>query len=175
MIVKVLREAGHFEALLGLSLSYNCDPDRRPAIAQRLAHMEGGHNKFLESLVLWLDIKAPRYFWVDFDAYRIGVTKQSESTQHGWSRPLVYEDFAHTVHLPTLKRLNSLIERREVTQLKAELPEGFLQRRIVCLNYKVLRHIILQRHDHRMQEWHLFCNRIIAQVDHPEYLPLQAQ
>ena len=82
MNVTVLNEAGYQEALLGLSLSYEQSLDKMPAVAERLAQRDNGHNKFLESIVVWLDVIAPRYWWQEFDTYRIGVSKQSSSTMH---------------------------------------------------------------------------------------------
>ena len=171
MKVKILREAGYTEAMLGLSLAYHTDITKMPLVARRLAPKDGGHNKFMESVVVWVDITAPRYFWVDFDAYRIGITKQSQASWNQVTRrPLTQDDFASPILSATLEQLKTLYEKKQFRQLKAELPEGFLQRRIVCLNYKALRHIIGQRHNHRMQEWHHFCNRVVAQASHPEFL-----
>ena len=53
--------------------------------------------------------------------------------------------------------------------LKNELPEGFLQTRQICTSYKTLRHIMNQRHSHRMPHWRQFCLMVIDQVDHPEF------
>ena len=50
MKVKILKEYGYEEALLGISLSYNASLDRMPATAIRLANKDKGHNKFLESI-----------------------------------------------------------------------------------------------------------------------------
>ena len=80
MHVRILEEHGHDSALLGLSLSYDQTPERMPAVAERLRFRGDGHNKFLESILVWLDVTAPRYFWQQFDTYRVGVTKQRQST-----------------------------------------------------------------------------------------------
>ena len=171
MKIEVLREAGYTEALLGLSLSYNTQLDRMPEVALRLAGMDKGHNKFLESIVVWLDITAPRYFWQQFDTYRVGVTKQSESTMHtAMKRWLTPRDFDGRIHPDALAHLNYSIRRKNFDMLKCELPEGFLQRRIVCCNYKSLKHIIGQRHNHRLPEWQIFCQAIQAQVEYKEFL-----
>lgn len=172
MKVKVLNEAGYKEALLGLSLSYKQPTiDRMPEVALHLCDKDGGHNKFLESIVVWLDITAPRYWWQQFDTYRVGITKQSESTMHTiLNRPFRQEDFAYPIASPTLARLNCLVRAGLFTVLKNELPEGFLQRRIACLNYKVLRHIIVQRYSHRLIEWREFISQLFDQLEHSEFL-----
>jgi hypothetical protein len=55
-------------------------------------------------------------------------------------------------------------------EIKTNLPEGFLQRRIVCTNYKVLKNMFVQRKRHRLQEWHTFIQQVEEQVEHPEFL-----
>lgn len=171
MRVTVLLEAGYEQALLGLSLSYGRPVEGMPAVARRLRDKMEGHNKFLEQIVVWLDVTAARYWWQQMDTYRVGVSKQSESTMHTiLKRPLGQHDFEGELPLETLERLNSLIERGEFDQLKKELPESFLQRRIVSLNYKAIRRMILQRRQHRLPEWHLFCREMRAQLQHPELI-----
>ena len=94
MYVEKLKEAGYQEALLGMSLSYydHAIPlkefwtEEKIAKAAKqasvLAFKQGGHNKFLESMQVWLFVQATRGFWQEFDTYRVGMTKQSSSTMH---------------------------------------------------------------------------------------------
>jgi hypothetical protein len=169
MEVNVIRECGLEEALLGLSLSYGRDPNIK--VAQRLAFRQGGHNKFLESIVVWLDVKAPRYWWSQYDTYRVGTTKQSESTMHTiLLRPLSPEDFEGGIDIDILEKLNAAIVRRDFPWVKRHLPESFLQRRIVCTNYKVLQNICLQRQRHKLEEWPFFIQAIRKQVERPELI-----
>jgi hypothetical protein len=165
MEIKILNESGIEEALLGLSLSYSTEKNINELynIALKLSNKDSGHNKFLESIVVWLDIKAPRYWWSQFDTYRTGITKQSESTMHTITRRhLKQDDFEYEISEQNLNLLNGLIDAAKrdkmyFERLKNELPEGFLQRRIVCLNYKAIRNIILQRKNHKLKEWEYFC------------------
>jgi hypothetical protein len=169
MNVTILREAGYTEALLGLSLSYDQDPANMPAVADRLATRDDGHNKFLESIVVWLDITAPRYWWQETATYRVpqdgedgfqpsGITTQSASTMHTLlRRELTPGDFEYGCHSTILDLLNEGIQSHNLVWVKAHLPEGFLQRRIVCTNYKALRHIVSQRANHKLREWRIFC------------------
>jgi hypothetical protein len=169
--LRVLEEHGHESALLGLSLSHRQDPTRMPAVAQRLAVLGDGHNKFLESIVVWLDLTAPRYFWQEFDTYRVGVTRQSESTMHTITqRALELSDFAHPVPEQHLAYLNRLIAEGGWEEVKWQLPESFLQRRIVSANYMALQRIVRQRATHRLPEWREFIDHLVSAVEHPEYL-----
>jgi hypothetical protein len=193
--VEVVEEAGFLPALMGLGLSYGVTSEHAPgdiqlelpesmklvARAEALAPLDKGHNKFLESIQVWLDIKMPRYWWQEFDTYRVGVTKQSESTMHTIAkRKLTQNDFVSPISALYLAKLNSLVEKIKAKdslapdlyfrELKNLLPEGFVQRRIVCLNYKVLRHMYLQRHDHRLIEWQYFFSKLLSQVESPEFI-----
>ena len=139
-------------------------------IAKRLCDKDNGHNKFLESIIVHLDIKAPRYMWQQIDTYRVGTTKQSESTMHTiMKRKLRLEDF-QGVDEGIVECLNQAIDIGEFNYIKNNLPESFLQKRIVCTNYRVLRNIIKQRQNHKLQLWKDFCNEIKEQVAYPELL-----
>ena len=171
MEVIVLHEAGYREAMLGLSLSHNQPPSAMPKVAQKLCNKDGGHNKFLESIAVWLDITAPRFWWCQFDTYRAGVTKQSGSTMHTlMSRNLIHDDFAQPISSESLEALNRLRESGRFERLKNELPEGFMQRRIVCTNYQTLRRMIKQRRTHRLKEWHIFIDEMLRQLQRTDFL-----
>jgi len=171
MQVRVIEEHGYATALLGLSLSYGRDPEDMGPVARRLCFKGDGHNKFLESIIVWLDVDAPRYFWQQYDTYRIGVTKQSESTMHTMTaRLLAQADFAHPIPSTHLEYLNGLIAKQSWEEAKRNLPESFLQRRIVCQSYLSLQRMIRQRRRHRLSEWPVFVEAVLRQVAHPELL-----
>ena len=79
------------------------------------------HRKWMRQVIVWVEITAPRYWWSEFDTYKIGTSANSESTMH--------------------------------TILKAMLPESFLQKRTICLNYEVLATMYRQRKNHRLPQW----------------------
>lgn len=171
MKVEILREAGYDEAILGLSLSYNTTIESAEEVAVRLYDKDGGHNKFLESIVVWLDITAPTFWWIQMDTYRVGMTKQSQSTMHTvMRRPLTQSDFWLPIPPHTLNGLNELIAAGNFVQLINNLPKGHCQRRIVCTNYKALRHIVSQRHDHQLVEWQFFVEAVLDRLDCPEFV-----
>ncbi len=171
MKVQVMREMGYEEALLGLSLSYNQPVENMPAVAMKLLPKGGSETKFLESINIWLDITAPRFWWQQMDTYRAGISKQSESTMHTLlKRPLTASDFTALVQPAVIELLNQMIEDKDWSTVKENLPEGFLQRRVVAMNYKALRHIIDQRKDHRLAEWRVFIDAVLEQAEHPEFL-----
>lgn len=177
MGIKILSEHGYDEAILGLSLSYGIAVDRAKEVALKLAVKDGGHNKFLESIYIWLDVTAPRFWWQEADTYRLS-TKQSESTMHTIQKEFLDNgDFEYPIHPQILDYINSLIQQYKITKsindlliLKNSLPEGFLQRRIWVMNYKCLRNILMQRRNHRLPQWKLFCDYIMKNIKYPELL-----
>lgn len=186
MEVYVVKESGYFEALIGIGLSYgltsaynfnhemgSTEFKKLEKVAFNLFPKERGHNKFLESIAVWLDLNAPRFWWQEFDTYRVGVTKQSESTIHTITRnDLDQNNFEYDIPEITLIRLNHYIKDKNFVALKNELPEGFLQRRIICTNYKVLRHIIQQRRKHKLVQWKFFIEEVIKQCEQPFFADL---
>lgn len=180
-------------ALFGIGLSYGltsgmkCDAafrkspvyKRLETVSRKLCRMQGGHNKFLETITLALDITAPRYWWQEFDTYRAGVTKQSESTIHTiMARDLTGDDFEGGMCEYVTDVLNDIRndylkadakddgEKKKncFMDMKSILPEGFLQRRIVTLNLKALQNMYIQRANHRLPEWQQFFRDIAADL-----------
>lgn len=200
MEVVIREEAGYDMALYGLSLSFKPREipfdewwlfDRQRKLwktAKALSKKDGGHNKFLEAITVWVDVEAPRYWWSEFDTYRVGMTKQSESTMHTvLKRAVTPEDFdkscnslGNTATKTMCDVVNNYIEspwfqgldkKNQIREIKKILPDGYLQRRLLVTNYKTLRNIFLQRRNHRLPEWQIFCYEIKAQVEHAELLP----
>jgi hypothetical protein len=177
MNVKILGEAGHCWAIDGLLMSYREMPDdlwrvdheqKNIELAKRLAVKDGGHNKFLESVVVWLDIDAPLFWWSQFDTYRCGITKQSESKMHTiLKRALTPIDFCVGVYNESIAIINKLIINKEFELAVINMPSGFLQRRIVCTNYKALRTICNQRRGHKLRQWQEFIDALEKGLDWP--------
>ena len=183
MKVLVRKESGYEQAVEGIGYSFGVeDQERLYGVADKLADKDGGHNKFLESMMVWIEINAPRYWWQEFDTYRVGTTKQSESTIHTiCKKHVTNEDFSHNIIPAMIDYLNILIaeyntvedkdRKKEVFELiKANLPEGYLQKRMVCTNYKTLRNMIWQRRNHKLDEWHVFIREIKHQLVHSDIL-----
>ena len=181
--VRVLCEAGFKEALFGLSLSYRTltpleingtkryfDDDQHflklCKIAETLAFKQGGHNKFLESIQVWMLVRGSISFWKQFDTYRAGITKQSESTMHTLKhRTLTSQDFTEeTFCFANINNIN------DIDVLRDNLPSGFLECRVVNTNYKTLQNIIHQRKNHKSKKWNTFIEMLLQQVQHPEFL-----
>jgi hypothetical protein len=187
MRVHVLKDSGFSEALLGMSLSYykgapgeaenwfwNEYHSKSFRVATKLAPKDFGHNKFLRAINVWMLVEAPRYWWQEFDQYKVGVTSLSASTMHTLAkRPPRKSDFVAGTPWWTIAlfRIQWELHRRNIQKLKKGLPESFIQTRVISFNYAALREIILQRHDHRLPEWQMFIHQVLRQVNNPELLP----
>lgn len=141
-------------------------------LSQRLSKAGEEHAKHLRMIQVWVDIKAPRYWWQEFDTYRMGVEKISCSTMHTlMRRPLTMDDFemdaddGQTVTAINLINLNmDLWKQTEDPDEKKwiwrgiiqSLPQSFLQKRTVMMNYAAIRRIYHQREGHKLVEWERF-------------------
>ena len=139
-------------------------------LAQRMIKAGNPNDKFLRQIFISTDITGPRYFWSEFDTYSVGVTKDSESTMHtGAKNCYTMDDFDikdknsevyQTINNHILPILNKLVAQYQQTKdfncvrkIKQLLPESFLQKRAITMNYEVVRNMLRQRHNHRLSCW----------------------
>ena len=186
MHIKIMKESGYEEALFGLGLSYGLtsdyetwddmpfeEQDKIMKIAESLCNKDGGHNKFMEHIMLWLDITAPRYWWIQADTYRVS-SKSSESTMHTILKGLITQaNFEEEIDRNYLSVLNFYAGSKQLQQLKNALPEGFLQRRVWVMSYKTLRNVLMQRGTHKLSQWKQFYHYAINNAEHPELLKIK--
>lgn len=134
------------------------------------------HRKFMRMITVYLDITAPLYWWKEFDTYKVGTVANSCSTMHKIAaKEFTLDDFSHE-HLgyqsirvlkDTIKVMNDFREEfikdhEKVNwwQMIQLLPSSYNQRRTVMLNYEVLANIYKSRRNHKLDEWHTFCDWI---------------
>jgi hypothetical protein len=94
-------------------------------------------------------------------------------------RHVVMYDFEEGTSLYMVNAFNHCLDEyrnpesehyKDISRLKCNLPEGWLQERQVCLNYMSLMNIISQREKHRLVYWKQFVADILEQIEHPELL-----
>lgn len=145
----------------------------------RLRNSGTDHRKFMRMITVYLDITAPLYYWKEFDTYKVGTVANSCSTMHKIAdKEFTLEDFScehlensWLAHLKETIRL--LNEARDAynwcnTDAKKDwwwqmiqlLPSSYNQKRTVMLNYEVLANIYKSRRNHKLDEWHTFCDWI---------------
>ena len=147
-------------------------------LSKKLSDAGTEHCKHLRMIMVWANITAPRYWWTEFDTYRIGVEKVSCSTMHKlMARPLSMDDFEHDAVIDEyfgrfLEFANNTIsmykgeyewcklteeQRKESWRsLIQALPQSYLQTRTVMMSYAALRGMYRQRKGHKLKEWELF-------------------
>ena len=169
---------GIARALRGLARSYGSPLEKMHHRAIALAPLDKGHNKFLRQIQVWCEVEAPRFWWSEFDTYKVGTTAQSDSTMHTLTKGvLTQESFEYGIWEPWLNELNKGIVAclecpKLLPDLKNDLPEGFLQGRTLNFNYAVLREITLQRYNHKLPQWQFFLNELLTSIPDIELLGL---
>ncbi len=145
-------------------------------LAKRLAKAGSDHRKFLRMIFVSVDVTAPLYWWKEFDTYKVGTVANSCSTMHKiHSKPFTLEDFS-TDHmnefaLASMKRTVEDLEklRLEYNETKDKavwysliqlLPTCYNQMRTVTMNYENLISMYYARKDHKLEEWHTYCDWI---------------
>jgi len=115
------------------------------------------HAKIMRQVTVHMEITAPRYWWQQFATYRAGVEMYSGSTMHTiHNRRVTPEDFSDRADLGIIDLFNDVLVRGDISDTKANLPEGYLQARLVMVSYQTLRRMWLQRRKHKLGEWHEF-------------------
>ena len=145
-------------------------------LARTLANAGSDHGKFLRMIVVYCDVTGPFYWYKELDTYRAGVEKNSCSTMHKvHAKEFVLEDFSvehlreMSQHLfrRTIWMLNTYrryyLEHKDKSywwQLIQLLPTSYNQRRTYMFSYAALRSIYHARKNHKLDEWHTFCDWI---------------
>lgn len=136
-------------------------------LAKALVKAGKEHRKFLRQIMVSVDITAPRYWFSEFDTYKIGITANSCSTMHRLnSYPITIHMFELDETFPNDSIFNTIEELEELRKLynetkdikylramKQRLPESFLQKRTVTLNYENIFEFVRQRKHHPLIEW----------------------
>jgi len=145
-------------------------------LAETLADGGPVHAKYRRMIIVWLDITAPLLWWKQYDTYRWGVEKNSCSTMHKiHAKKFEMEDFstdgmtdgAKDILYDIIDALNFERENYLETKEKAHwesmvrlLPENYNQRRTVMVSYEALSNMYQWRRNHKVGEWHVFCDWI---------------
>jgi hypothetical protein len=140
------------------------------------------HAKYRRMIVVYCDITAPLFWWKEFDTYKVGTVRNSCSTMHKIHvKEFTYDDFAHEgidevaedfefVKEDTLKtietlewlrnKFNETQEKRFWRALIEKLPDGYMMKATLMMNYEVLHGQYHDRQYHKVVEWHHYCRWI---------------
>ena len=155
----------------------------------RLSNAGTDHRKFMRMIVVYMDVTAPLYWWKEYDTYKVGTVTNSCSTMHKIAeKEFTFDDFSHEklinsvrmeiqeqhIRISPIQALATTIEclnsyrdlylqtkdKKYWWQMIQLLPSSYNQRRTVMLNYEVLANIYKSRRNHKLDEWHTFCDLI---------------
>lgn len=155
-------------------------------LCKRLIKAGSSDRKFMRMIHVQCDVIAPLYWWKEYDTYKVGTTANSCSTMHKiQDKEFTLDDFSHE-HLFDTCLLESIINdlniyryifdnyedmpnynrrytKKEIWwQMIQLLPSSFNQMRTIDLDYETLFSIYHQRKNHKLDEWHQFCEWILT-------------
>ncbi len=146
------------------------------SLALRLRKAGSDHRKFLRQVFVSVDITAPLYWWKEFDTYKVGTVANSTSTMHKiTSAPFELSQFStDKMDAGTLEVMELIIKKLEDLRLRfletkdkqywydiiQLLPSSYDQMRTCTLTYENLINIYHARKNHKLDEWHVFCDFI---------------
>lgn len=150
-------------------------------LAQTLIRGGSEHRKFLRQIFVSVDITAPLFWYKEFDTYKVGTVANSTSTMHKIaSAPITLNNFkfdSDLFDLPlnpkdanegnfvdavsdiinTCEKLRQLYlstnDSRYWKALIEILPESWVQKRTITMNYENLISMYHQRKSHKLPEW----------------------
>ena len=143
-------------------------------LAQTLIRAGSEHRKFLRQIFVAVDITAPLYFFKELDTYKVGTVANSTSTMHKLaSTPITIDCFEMGDFTPLIdnfkidlswqtimtyleqlrQRYNETKDKRYWKELIRLLPESWLQKRTITMNYENILNMYRQRKNHKLTEW----------------------
>ena len=144
------------------------------ALMQKLIKAGSEHRKFLRQIFVAVDITAPLYFFKELDTYKVGTVANSTSTMHKLaSTPITKDCFEMDDFTPLIdnfkidlswrtvvsyleqlrQKYNETKDKRYWKELIRLLPESWLQKRTITMNYENILNMYQQRKNHKLTEW----------------------
>lgn len=146
------------------------------SLAKRLCRAGTDHRKFVRMIMVSVDVTAPLYWWKEYDTYKVSTVANSTSTMHKIaSKPFELNDFSvDHMNEEGIKAMQSLVDTLESLRLRyletndkqlwytiiQLLPSSYNQMRTCTLNYETLCNIYYARKNHKLAEWHTYCDWI---------------
>ena len=143
-------------------------------LMQKLIKAGSEHRKFLRQIFVAVDITAPLYFFKELDTYKVGTVANSTSTMHKLaSTPITIDCFEMSDFTPLIdnfkidlswrtvvsyleqlrQKYNETKDKRYWKELIRLLPESWLQKRTITMNYENILNMYRQRKNHKLTEW----------------------
>lgn len=146
------------------------------SLAKRLRIAGSDHRKYLRQVFVSVDITAPMYWWKEYDTYKVGTVANSTSTMHKiHTKEFELSDFSYdrlsSLGLDAMEYIIKALEAARLRFINSRnsddwydmiqlLPSSYNQMRTCTLNYESLINIYYARRNHKLNEWHVFCDWI---------------
>lgn len=146
------------------------------SLAKRLCSAGTDHRKFVRMIFVSVDVTAPMYWWKEYDTYKVGTVANSTSTMHKiTSKPFELSDFSvdhmNEEGIAAMEKLIETLENLRLRYIETKdkelwytiiqlLPSSYNQMRTCTLNYENLCNIYYARRNHKLAEWHTYCDWI---------------
>lgn len=153
--------------------------DKDMKLAQSLIKAGSEHRKFMRQIFVSVDITAPLYWWKEFDTYKVGTVANSTSTMHKLAETQITRECFEMDDIYWLlnpdddfdlariwdedikvleylrQKYNETKDKRYWKELIRLLPESWLQKRTVTMDYENLLAMCGkgQRRFHKLTEW----------------------
>lgn len=126
-----------------------------------------GHDNYLQGILVSFDLTCTNKMWVEFERYHFADIVSSQSTMHKISK-IAFTDCFNEYVLPEVKNIvkeladayNETLDQEDYLTLLYNTPSGIELTAQVVTNYRQLKTMVMQRHNHRLPEWREFCEKI---------------
>jgi hypothetical protein len=141
--------------------------------AEKLGTCVGGqgHDNFLKGILVQFDVTAPLFWWKEAQRYHWLDFISSQSTMHCLLKFNLSEQCVSDTNKDVIKLVENIkneynainedkIDERKAKwrELVASTPCGFCLGASMTTNYQQLKTIFNQRKNHKLKEWHVFCD-----------------
>lgn len=130
-----------------------------------------GHDNFLKGILVQFDITAPLFWWKEAQRYHWLDFISSQSTMHCLLKFNIAEQCVKDTNKNVIAVVNSIKDeydkipeenvadkKAKWRELVASTPSGFCLGASMTTNYQQLKTIFNQRKNHKLNEWHAFCD-----------------
>ena len=127
-----------------------------------------GHDNFLQGILVSFDLTCSNKMWVEFERYHFADIVSSQSTMHRIIQLVDKDCFNKYVTQNTIDEVNRLVsiyndtgDKEDYLRVLYNIPSGLELTAQIVTNYRQLKTMVIQRHNHRLPEWRQFCDEIL--------------
>lgn len=128
------------------------------------AEIGSGHDNFLNGVIVQFDLTLPVKVWTEAERYHFFDFVSSQSTMHRITRFDLDKAYCKYVDERIIEIMKSLVKDYNESQTAENYlrvlysnPCGFKLTARMTTNYRQLKTIWRQRHNHKLPEWRIFC------------------